>query len=118
MVQILEQTKDNIVATKATGTLTKDDYDEMLPVLRNKLEEHKKIKWYFEMENFEGWKPAAAWKDFKFDVKNASNLQKVAMVGAKEWEEGLTQIMKPFTSAEVRFFETNQKEEAKNWIEH
>ena len=117
MIQILEGTRPNVVSTKAVGTLTKEDYDQLLPVLRQKLNEYDKIRWYFEMEKFEGWEPEAAWKDMKFDFKNAQNLEKVAMVGAKKWEKWLTQIMKPFTSAEVKYFDTAEKQDALKWIE-
>lgn len=117
MIQILEGTHEDVVSTKAVGKLTKEDYDQLLPVLRKKVDEHEKIRWYFEMQKFEGWEPEAAWRDMKFDFKNANNLEKVAMVGARKWEEWLTQIMKPFTSAEVRFFETAEKQEALQWIE-
>lgn len=117
MIQILEGTRPDVVSTKAMGKLTKEDYDKLIPVLRKKLDEHDKIRWYFEMEKFEGWEPKAAWEDAKFDIKNATNLEKVAMVGGKQWEEALTKLMKPFTTAEVKYFETAEKQEAIKWIE-
>lgn len=116
MIQILEETDGNVVATRATGKLEKSDYDIILPVLKEKEKEYEKISWYFEMQDFEGWDLNAAWKDLKFDVKHANQLEKVAMVGAKDWEEKLTGLMKPFTSADIRFFDSNEKEKAKNWI--
>lgn len=117
MIQILEGTRDDVVSTKAVGKLSKEDYDQLLPVLRQKVAEHQNIRWYFEMDKFEGWEPEAAWKDMKFDFKNTNNLEKVAMVGAKKWEEWLTQLMKPFTSAEIKYFEISEKQEALEWIE-
>lgn len=118
MIQILEGTRPNVVSTKAMGKLSSEDYDRLLPVLRKKLDQNDKIRWYFEMDKFEGWEPEAAWKDMQFDVKNAGNLEKVAMVGAKKWEEWLTQVMKPFTSAEIKYFEVSQKQDALKWIEN
>ncbi|MEP0460430.1 MAG: STAS/SEC14 domain-containing protein [Flavobacteriaceae bacterium] len=38
------------------------------------------------------------------------------MVGDKKWQEWITQFMKPFTNAEVRYFDSEQKEKAKKWI--
>jgi hypothetical protein len=117
MIQILEGTRADVASTKAMGKLTKEDYDQLLPFLEQKLADHKKIRWYFEMENFEGWEPQAAWEDAKFDIKNATNLEKVSMVGGKQWEEALTKLMKPFTTAEVKYFTTAEKQEAIKWIE-
>lgn len=116
MIEIIEPTEGNVVSTRATGKLTKEDYNKILPVLEGKEDRYEKISWYFEMENFEGWDLQAAWKDLKFDIKYANKLEKVAMVGAKDWEQKLTKVMKPFTSAEVRFFDLSEKEEARNWI--
>lgn len=113
----IENTEENIIYTRASGKLTKEDYDKLLPVLHQKEKEYEKIRWYFEMKNFEGWEPKAAWEDLKFDFKNAASMEKVAMVGEKEWEEKLSLLMKPFTSAKVEYFDLSQKVQAKQWIQ-
>ena len=112
MIQILEQTEGNIIATKATEKLTEADYSKLLPLLNNKLKQYEKIRWYFEMEDFEGWKPKAFWEDVKFDARHANDFDKVVMVGEKKWEEWMTDLMKPFTSAEIKYFDISQREEA------
>ena len=116
MVKILEQTAGNLIATRATGKLTAADYGKLLPILNNLLAQHKKIRWYFEMENFDGWEPKAFWEDVKFDARHANDFEKVAMVGDKKWEKWMTILMKPFTSAEVKYFDRALKEEAIQWI--
>lgn len=50
MLQILAETEDNLIATKANNKLTKMDYDKLLPLLFNKLNQYNKIRWYFEMK--------------------------------------------------------------------
>ena len=116
MLQILEQTEGNLIATRATGNLTEADYDKLLPLLNNIVEKHQKIRWYFEMEDFEGWKPKAFWEDLKFDLQHANDFKKVAMVGDKKWEEWMTNLMKTFTSAEIKYFAASQKIDALKWI--
>jgi len=68
MLQILGQPQDNIIAPKAIGKLTKSDYAMLLPVLKNRLQTYKKIRWYFEMEDFKGWELKALWKDVKYYI--------------------------------------------------
>ena len=116
MIQILEQSKNNLIATKATGKLTEDDYNLLLPVLYEKLKQYPKLRWYFEMEDFDGWQLKAFWKDAKFDMKHANDFEKVAMVGEKKWQEWMTDLMKPFTSAELKYFDLSQTQEAMRWI--
>lgn len=116
MIQILEQTAGNIIATKATGKLMEADYDKLLLLLTEKLKQYEKIRWYLEMEDFDGWKLKAFWEDVKFDAKHANDFDKVAMVGEKKWEKWMTDLMKLFSSAEVKYFDASQKEEAVKWI--
>lgn len=114
MIEIKE--KENIIYTIAEKELKDEDYERLIPLLQEKVKQYGMIRWYFEMHNFQGWSLSAAWKDLKFDAKNADKMEKVAMVGDKDWEEKLTQLMKPFTGADVKFFPLDQKEQAKAWI--
>lgn len=114
MIQIQE--KENIIYSVAENELKDEDYERLIPLLKEKVEQYGMIRWYFEMRNFKGWSLSAMWKDLKFDAKNADKMEKVAMVGDKDWEEKLTQLMKPFTNANVKFFSLEEKEQAKAWI--
>ncbi len=117
MLKITEDsTLPNLISTVAVNKLDQADYEQLVPILKNKLNGKGKIRWYFAMEDFKGWTPGAAWEDFKFDIQHAGDFEKIAMVGEKEWQEWLTALMKPFTSAELRFFETKDEEEARRWI--
>ena len=110
------QADQNIVYTIAEGRLDDEDYERIIPLLEEKISIYEKIRWYFEMRDFTGWSFSAMWKDLKFDIKHRENLERVAMVGDKKWEKQLTELMKPFTDADVKFFETEDREEAKHWI--
>ena len=68
------------------------------------------------MRNFDGWTPQGFWRDLKIDVNSLGNLRKVAIVGEKKWQEVMTDILKPFTSADAKYFEEAQAAEAKTWI--
>src|SRR6056297_828034 len=106
----------NIIYTVAEEKLTDEDYDRVIPVLQEKVRTFGKIRWYFEMRDFEGWTLSALWDDLKFDINYSEDMEMIAMVGDKKWEKGLTQLMKPFTGAEIKFFKTEDQEEAKIWI--
>lgn len=110
------QADQNIVYTIAEGKLDDEDYKRVIPLLEEKISIYGRIRWYFEMRDFQGWTFSAMWKDLKFDIKNRNNIERVAMVGDKKWEKQLTQLMKPFTDADVKFFETEEREKAKHWI--
>lgn len=110
------KTEGNIIYTVAHKELTNEDYDALIPALEKLLAAHPKVSWYFEMPDFEGWEPKALWRDVKMDVSHAREFDKIAMVGTKSWEKWLTELMKPFTPAEVKYFELADKEAALQWI--
>ena len=115
MLTILE-TEGNYIATKVSEKITKADYEKILPVINEQIQQYGKVRWYFEMEDFEGWELKGLYQELNFDIKHAQDLEKIAMVGEKKWTEWLSDMMKPFTTAEVRHFKPSQKEEAKKWI--
>lgn len=117
MLQILELTKKNIIAIRAEDRLTETDIQNIHPLIDNIVNKGHKVRWYFEMKNFTGWKLNAFWKDAKMDLSHADDYEKIAMVGDKKWQAWITQLMEPFTGAEIRYFNLDEKEEAKQWIQ-
>ncbi|HUH27798.1 MULTISPECIES: STAS/SEC14 domain-containing protein [Bacteroidota] len=116
MLQIIELKEKNIVATNASGKLRKEDIEKIHPLIHTILDKGMKVRWYFEMKDFTGWDPGLL-EDLKMDTAHAKDYEKIAMVGDKKWQNWITQFMKLFTNAEIKYFNIDQKEEAKNWIE-
>ena len=117
MIDISIKPGTNLIYTVAEKKVKEEDYKKLIPQLNLVLHKFKKIRWFFEMKNFSGWEPLALWEDLKFDVKHAKDFEKIAMVGEKKWQNWLSQLMKPFTSAEVKYFNENEKVKAVEWIE-
>ena len=118
MLQIIELTKNNLIATKASGKLRKEDIEKIHPLIHAILDRGMKVRWYFEMDNLTGWDLPGLWEDLKMDTAHAKDYEKIAMVGDKKWQEWITLFMKPFTNAEIKYFNIDQKEDAKKWIEY
>lgn len=117
MLQITDIKHENVIATIASGKLQQQDIEKVHPIIHAILDKGLKIRWYFEVNNFEGWNIKGLWEDFKMDVAHERDYERIAMVGEKKWQEWATQFMKPFTNAEIRYFNIDQKEDAKKWIE-
>jgi len=116
MVTNIETTRTDLVAIRLTGSLNKQDYEQLIPVLESKINQFGKIDLYWEMEEVSKWQPSGLWQDIKFDIKHVNSFGKVAVVGDKKWEEWIAQMIKPFTTAEIGYFDTTQKAEALAWI--
>ena len=118
MLQILELTNKNLIATEASGKLTAKDIEKIHPLIHAILDRGMKVRWYFEMKDFDGWDVKGFWEDLKMDAAHAKDYEKIAMVGNKKWQNWITKFMKPFTNAEIKFFDLKDKETAKQWIKN
>jgi len=111
-----EQTVDNIVGLRVSGKLTTEDYAVIIPEIEQRMQKYDKIRLFIELHDFHGWTAGAMWEDIKFDFKHFSDVERIAVVGENKWEKGMTLFFKPFTRAEVRYFDQNHLGEAKSWI--
>jgi hypothetical protein len=116
MIQILEESEGNLVAFRVSGNVDKSDYDVMLPVLEQKIRQYGKIKVYAELMDVEAYSLRALYEDIRFDIKHASDFSKVALVGDSDWISWVATAARPFTSAEVKYFDFKLRDGAWAWI--
>lgn len=116
MIQIDTSEDSNIIYTTSSGKLDTEDYEKLLPLAEAKIARYGKVRWYFEMDHFNGWHLDTFWRDLRFDLRHAHDFEKVAMVGEKKWQEWMAKSLKALISAEIRYFNTSEKELAAQWI--
>jgi len=116
-IKLIEKNDGNVLEAKVSCKLTHEDYEHFVPKCEEMFKQHGKIRVLFEMMDFHGWETAALWDDIKFDVKHFSDVERIAMVGEKKWEKGMTVFCGPFTKAKVRYFDRAKVGEARAWIE-
>lgn len=115
MHKLLPETKDAFVALRLSGKLDESDYESMLPILEERIARYGKISLYWEMRDFEGWTIDGLLSDAGFDTKHKDDFIRIAMVGEKKWHGWMTKMLKPFTSAEVRYFDIDETAAALGW---
>ncbi len=111
-----EKTGHKVLAVRASGKLSKEDYGRFVPAVERLIKEQGKMRLLFVMSDFHGWEAGALWEDIKFDLKHFADIERLAMVGEKKWEEWMAAFCKPFTSAAIRYFDQSQADEARNWV--
>lgn len=117
MVQLLEESKGDLVAFRIAGHVDKNDYDVMLPLLVEKINQYGKINVYAEMQDVEDYTLKALWEDLKFDFRHAADFKKAALVGEQKWLDWLTIAASPFTTAKVKHFTLAQRQQALEWVQ-
>ena len=58
-----------------------------------------------ELIDFKGWTAGALWEDTKFAARHFNDIDRLAVVGDARWEKGITVFIKPFTKAQVKYFD-------------
>jgi hypothetical protein len=106
-----------VLQVRVVGKLTKESYEKFVPAVDAQIKQYGKLRILFLMQDFHGWTAGALWEDLKFDLKHWKDIERLAIVGDKKWEKGMAGFCKPFTKAEVRYFDVGQLEEARQWID-
>ncbi|SEG88790.1 SpoIIAA family protein [Marinobacterium lutimaris] len=116
-IQLHEENGGRLIVVQVSGTLVKADYEQFVPEFERLVREHGKLRLLFDMSGFHGWELSAAWEDLKFGVKHLSDIERLAMIGEKKWQQGMAVFCKPFTKAQIRYFDHTEVAEARRWIE-
>ncbi len=117
MVKLNQKEGSRILYAEIGERLRKADYEEFLQTVEPMIEQHGTIRILVEMRDFHGWTAGALWEDIKFDAKHFADIERLALVGDKQWQKGMAIFSKPFTAAAIRYFDATEINEAKTWVE-
>ena len=115
-IQLNEENGGKMLAVHVSGKLVKADYEQFVPEVERLIRQHGKLRMLFDMTDFHGWEASAAWEDFKFAVEHFADIERLAMVGEKQWQHGMATLCKPFTKAMIRYFDHDDATEARKWL--
>lgn len=116
-VELSQLNDGKILEVRISGRLVKEDYEHFMPELDRLVDQFGKIRLLVEMRDFHGWSAAALWEDIKLDWKHYSDIERVAFVGDKKWQKGMSIFCKPFTTAKIRYFNLSDLADARAWIQ-
>jgi ubiquinone/menaquinone biosynthesis C-methylase UbiE len=115
-IRLIEKNDGKILEACVSGKLTHADYRRFVPEFERLVKQHGKINVLFEMVEFRGWKAAALWDDIRFDLKHFAGIERLAMVGEKKWQRGMSKFCRPFTTARIRYFDRTSAGKARDWL--
>jgi hypothetical protein len=115
-LSLTEKDKEKLLEVTVKGKLAKEDYLIMVPKFEELVKKHGKVRILFRMVDFHGWEAGALWEDIKFDLKHFKDIERLAMVGDKKWEKGMSIFCRPFTVAKIKYFDQTAIAEAREWL--
>ncbi|MDE2030539.1 MAG: STAS/SEC14 domain-containing protein [Alphaproteobacteria bacterium] len=116
MLTLLEGFPSNILAVKASGTVTQKDYNEVLiPAADKLLAQEKKIRVYYELgKDFVAFDAGAMWEDCKLGFEYLTRWDRAAVVTDVEW---IKWTMNAFRFLfPIRVFSSTEAAQAQAWI--
>jgi hypothetical protein len=116
MIQVLQGLGDGVLGVRLSGRLHDEDHDRFVPMVDRATTEQGKVRLLVEFADFHGWSDHALWNDLNFAAEHSRDIERLAMVGATEWEDWMAKVAEPFTKAEIRRFGPEQTDMAREWI--
>lgn len=98
------------------GKVAAADYEYFVPHVEDCMKHNDAVNMLVRLVDFHGWTAGALWEDTKFALAHFGDINRLAIVGDSKWEKGMAAFCKPFTSAEVRYFDESDYGEAGRWI--
>lgn len=118
MIEILKGFPDTVLAAKASGEITTEDYrDVLVPVAEAKFAKHGKVRVYYEIgADFSAMDFGAMWEDTRLGLGHWSDWDKIAIVTDVGWIADTMKLMKVFMPQPIRVFSGAEANEARDWV--
>jgi hypothetical protein len=116
MIEKLPESTAKILGFKMSGKLHDADYKVLVPLVETAIKAQGKVRLLAQFEDFHGWDLHAMWDDTRFATQHCADVERIALVGDKKWEEWMAKICKPFTLAKLRYFDVKEIESAWQWL--
>lgn len=116
-IQLKEEAGGKVLTVHVSGTLAVVDYEHFVPEFERLLRLHGTLRVLFDMTGLHGWTAGAVWEDTKFATHHFSDIDRLAVIGEKKWQEWMATFCKPFTKATVRYFDHADAAEARAWVD-
>ncbi len=115
MIQPLPSPHPNVLGFKLSGKLHDADYQQFVPVVDAAVKQLGKLRLLAHFEDFHGWDLHAIWDDTKFSLQHMHDIERIALVGDRQWEAWMAKVCKPFTQARLQYFDASQIAAAWQW---
>src|SRR5262245_10623350 len=116
MLEPIEGAPDGVVAYRAIGKVSAEDYDTTLRPAVDAAAARGKLRLVFELgSDFTGYAPGAAWEDFKLGTGNLTNWERCAVVTDHELIAAALRAFAILMPGEVKVFPLGQTADALAW---
>ncbi len=116
MIQKLDESSGNIIGFKLHGRLTDSEFQAFAEEISTAIADKGKIRLLMIVDYPQNFELKAAWDDLVLWIKHIGDIERLAIIGQKEWEKWLVLLEKPFIHTEVKYYKTSNIKDAWDWI--
>jgi hypothetical protein len=118
MLEKLTDVPEGVVAIRAVGKVTREDYQRVLePLLDEARRGGRRIRFLYEIgREFEAFTPSAAWEDAKVGLRSLRSFAACAVVTDHDWIRNATRIAAFLLPCPVRAFSGHDRDKALHWL--
>jgi hypothetical protein len=115
-IELEHDAAKKVLTVTVSGKLEADDYTRLGPQVEDFIRKDEKLDILLVLHDFHGWTAGALWEDIKFDAKHFRDIGKLAIAGETKWEKGMATFCKPFTTAKIQYFPSEEIAAARKWL--
>jgi hypothetical protein len=116
MFTFLEGLPADVLAIEASGPITHEDYQRLIPRAEAMMGKGPVKAIYVLGDDVSEFSPRAFWDDQVFSIKHWHDFSHLALVTDQAWIRGMAHLFAPFFPARMKVFTKSQLAEAKAWI--
>ncbi|MCB1310809.1 MAG: STAS/SEC14 domain-containing protein [Sedimentitalea sp.] len=117
MLEPMESSSNGVLAFRAVGKITDEDYKSaLIPAVEDQIKTQGKARLVYVIgPEFESYGGKAMLDDALFGVKHWRDFERIAVVTDRDWIANAMRIFMPLMPAQTKLFHTNELKDALAW---
>jgi hypothetical protein len=116
VIRRMDDVGGGVLAYAASGTITRDDVRTVQDDLLSGSPPARGRRMLVDVVEVDGATVGAVWEDVKHTLDYARYVERMAVVGDQRWHAWVTQAARLVPGVNVRYFEPDQRLEARSWL--
>ncbi len=120
MIERIDDVPSGVIGLRASGKLTKDDYESVLEPALKEAVTSGEARVIFVLPDFDGLEPEALFEDVKtglsIELKDRSAWKRFAFVTGVDWIAKSMRLFAWAVPGDVKVFEMDAEGEARDWV--
>lgn len=116
MFEVLDEGGNDRIGLRVWGKVDRRDLQELRALLEGALERHPSLRVLVAVDGLEGVRAGALLRELEPALRHLPRIERVAVVGGREWETWWEPMAARVERPRVRFFDAGQTVAAWGWL--